>query len=124
METNTATKNPIDIFLEETAASRAKASARMEAIDSKLDGGGFFGPLFREHNRFGMISMALLVVGCLGGAAVGLGALASIPQLILLVFATMSTLTLIISVAPVKQIALVGIAAVIIDIAVILANIL
>lgn len=57
-----------------------------------------------EFNRFGLISIILLVVGCLGGVAVGLGAIKYIPTLILVVVPTMTTLSLMLAVSPMKWI--------------------
>lgn len=57
-----------------------------------------------EFNRFGLISMILLVVGCVGGIAVGLGAIKYTGTLILCVVPTMTTLSLLLAVAPMKWI--------------------
>jgi hypothetical protein len=57
-----------------------------------------------EFNRFGLISIILLIVGCFGGVAVGLGAIKYIPTLILVVVPTMTTLSLLLAVAPMKWI--------------------
>lgn len=57
-----------------------------------------------EFNRFGIISGALILVGCMGGITVGMGAIASIYQLIPVVFSTMLTLAMILAVAPMKWI--------------------
>ena len=57
-----------------------------------------------EFNRFGLISMILLVVGCVGGIAVGLGAIKYTGTLILTVVPTMTTLSLLLAVAPMKWI--------------------
>ena len=42
-----------------------------------------------EFNRFGLISLVILVIGCLGGIAVGLGAIESILSLSLILIPTM-----------------------------------
>jgi hypothetical protein len=57
-----------------------------------------------EFNRFGLISMILLVVGCVGGVAVGLGAIKYVFTLVLVVVPTMVTLSLLLAVAPMKWI--------------------
>ena len=57
-----------------------------------------------EFNRFGIISGALILVGCMGGISVGMGAIASVYQLVLIVFSTMLTLAMILAVAPMKWI--------------------
>tara|TARA_R110002072_G_scaffold4095_1_gene28943 strand:+ start:1354 stop:1638 length:285 start_codon:yes stop_codon:yes gene_type:complete len=57
-----------------------------------------------EFNRFGLISVILLVVGCLGGITVGLGAVNNIFALSVVVITTMATLSLLLAVAPMKYI--------------------
>ncbi len=57
-----------------------------------------------EFNRFGLISIILLVVGCVGGVAVGLGAIKYTGTLILCVVPTMTTLSLLLAVTPMKWI--------------------
>lgn len=57
-----------------------------------------------EHYRFGIISAVLVIVGCMGGLTVGMGAISSAFQLALIVFPTMLTLSLLLAVAPVKYI--------------------
>ena len=69
-----------------------------------------------EFNRFGLICAVLLVVGCLGGVAIGMGAVLYYPSLILVTVATMATLTLIISVSPMRWIMISAIASVVIDV--------
>lgn len=68
-----------------------------------------------EFNRFGINSALLIIVGCLGGTAVGLGAVESTMALILVVFPTMTTLSFILGVAPIKGIIWVGFIATVID---------
>jgi hypothetical protein len=58
-----------------------------------------------EFNRFGWIAIILLVVGCLGGLTVGMGALQSTFALIVILIPTMLTLSFLLSVAPMKWIA-------------------
>lgn len=57
-----------------------------------------------EFNRFGLICMVLLIVGCLGGIAVGMGAIEYVFTLALVVFPTMTTLSLLLAVSPMKWI--------------------
>lgn len=59
-----------------------------------------------EFNRFGWIAVIILVVGCLGGLTVGMGALQSTFALTLILTPTMLTLSFLLSVAPMKWIAL------------------
>ena len=58
-----------------------------------------------EDNRYGWISIVILIVGCLGGMAVGLGAIGSTFALISIVVPTMLTLSLLLAVAPMRWIA-------------------
>ena len=58
-----------------------------------------------EFNRFGWTAIILLVVGCLGGLTVGMGALQSTFALIVILIPTMLTLSFLLSVAPMKWIA-------------------
>jgi len=53
-----------------------------------------------EFNRFGIICVVLTLVGCLGGIAVGLGAIENTMALVAVVIPTMFTLSMLIAVAP------------------------
>jgi len=68
-----------------------------------------------EANRFGWISIVLLVVGCLGGMTVGLGALSSTAATIVIVIPTMITLSLLLAVSPMRWIVSSALACVAID---------
>lgn len=57
-----------------------------------------------DFNRYGVISVVLLVVGCLGGITVWAGAIESAFALSLVVVPTMTTLSLLLAVAPMKWI--------------------
>ena len=57
-----------------------------------------------EFNLFGLISIILLIVGCVGGIAVGLGAIKYVFTLVLVVVPTMITLSLLLAVSPMKWI--------------------
>ena len=57
-----------------------------------------------EYNRFGVIAVLILVVGCLGGITVGIGAIKDTWALILVILPTMLTLSLLLAVAPMKWI--------------------
>lgn len=57
-----------------------------------------------EFNRYGFISIILLIVGCLGGLTVGFGAVEYTFSLSLVVIPTMLTLALLLAVAPMKYI--------------------
>lgn len=68
-----------------------------------------------EFNRFGWIAIILLVVGCLGGLTVGMGAIQSTFALILILIPTMLTLSFLLSVAPMRWIAIASIVTVGVD---------
>lgn len=75
-----------------------------------------------ETNRYGVISIALLIVGCFGGIAVGLGAVHHTWQLIVVVIPTMITLSLLLAVAPMKHIMNATVLAVVVDVLITLLN--
>ncbi len=55
-----------------------------------------------EFQGFGIYGGILLIVGCTGGLAVGLGGVNALFSLICLVIPTMTTLSLLIALAPMK----------------------
>jgi hypothetical protein len=69
-----------------------------------------------EFNRFGIISVILTIVGCLGGLTVGLGAIQYTATLIAVVVPTMLTLSLLIAVAPMRYIYYAAATSILIDI--------
>ena len=69
-----------------------------------------------EFHRFGLISAILLVVGVAGGIAVGLGGIESIFALIMIVVPTMTTLSLLLAVSPIKYIIAAGTVSLIVDV--------
>lgn len=73
-----------------------------------------------NFNRYGIISLALLLVGCFGGVAVGLGAIDSYAMLIPIVILTMASLTTILAVSPMKYILNLSALAILLDAAIIL----
>jgi hypothetical protein len=73
-----------------------------------------------EFNRFGIICVVLTIVGCLGGIAIGLGAIEKYFTLTLVVVPTMATLSLLIAVAPMRSILIVASICLIIDLIMIL----
>lgn len=79
------------------------------------DGEKIFG-LNTEFHRFGLISAILLIVGVFGGMAVGLGGIENVFSLILIVVPTMTTLSLLLAVAPMKYIIAAGTVSVIVDV--------
>ncbi len=68
-----------------------------------------------EFNRFGLICAVILVVGCSGGLAVGLGGVQYVGTLVAAVVPTMITLSLLLAVAPMKYIMTSGVIATIIN---------
>lgn len=77
-----------------------------------------------ENNRFGIISIALLVVGCLGGVVMWSGGAASTTQLILTVIPTMLTLSFLLAVQPLKYILNLAILSVCVDVILLTYNLL
>ena len=55
-----------------------------------------------EFNRFGWIEVILILVGCLGGLTVGMGAIESTAALVVVLIPTMITLSLLLAVSPMK----------------------
>lgn len=68
-----------------------------------------------EFNRFGLISAILLIVGCLGGLTIGMGAIEHVWMITLVIIPTMTTLSLLLAVAPMKYIITAGTVALLID---------
>lgn len=70
--------------------------------------------------RFGVLAITLLIIGCLGGVAMNYGAALHTGSLIIVVIPTMTTLSLLLAVAPMKWIMNAFIVTVLVDILVIL----
>ena len=87
----------------------------MEQVETGNESGEVLFSKNKEFNRFGLICAVLLVVGCTGGLAVGKGAVGSTFALIAIVIPTMTTLSLLLAVAPMRYIMRVGIASTIIN---------
>ncbi len=88
---------------------------------------GFWANLFGgelEENRFAIISAALLIVGCLGGVTVGLGAINYTWQLIAIVIPTMTTLSLLLAVAPLNWILNMTVVSSLINVIILIVNLL
>ena len=86
----------------------------METLSGNpLSGGRFFQEA--EFNRFGLICVIITVVGCLGGSAIGLGAIQSTLTLSLVIIPTMVTLSLLLAVSPMKHILFSAFVSVLID---------
>lgn len=98
----------------------------MENSQQPLSPFNFLNKLFYDHetNRYGIISILIIIFGCGGGIAVGLGALESAFQLSVLVLTTMFALAMILAVAPMRIIVYATIFALICDIAIIIYNVI
>jgi hypothetical protein len=68
-----------------------------------------------EFNRFGFISAIILLVGCLGGLTVGMGAIENTLALIAVIIPTMITLSFLLAVAPMLWILTAASTSVIVD---------
>ncbi len=92
--------------------------------NEELTGINFIDNIFFDPNinRYGIISMLLLVVGILAGIAVGSGAMESTIQLIFLALTTMAALSMILAVAPMKYIVYSSMAAVAVDLIILIIN--
>ena len=71
-----------------------------------------------ENNRFGIIPMLLVLIGCIGGLAAAFGAHDNIFKLGLVAFPTIVAASLVIGLAPMKAVLYVSAIAIVIDIAV------
>jgi hypothetical protein len=60
--------------------------------------------IWADENKFGVISIALLIVGCLGGVTMNLGAVKETWSMIVVIIPTMLTLSLLLAVSPMKWI--------------------
>jgi hypothetical protein len=69
-----------------------------------------------EFSRFGIISILVVVLGCIGGMAASFGAGDSIIKLAMIAFPTIITLALILAVAPMKIITYMSILALVLDV--------
>jgi hypothetical protein len=70
-----------------------------------------------EFNRFGFISAIILIVGCLGGLTVGMGAIENTFALIAVVIPTMITLSLLLAVSPMRWIMIAATTSIAVDLA-------
>jgi hypothetical protein len=68
-----------------------------------------------EFNRFGFISAIILIVGCLGGLTVGMGAIQNTFALIAVIIPTMITLSFLLAVAPMRWVMISAVSSVILD---------
>ena len=68
-----------------------------------------------EDNRFGIIAMLVVIIGCSGGLSAAFGAQANTLQLALVAFPSIIALALVLAVAPMKGIIYVSVIALILD---------
>lgn len=73
-----------------------------------------------EFNRFGLISIILIMVGCLGGITVGMGAIEHTWALILILIPTMTTLSAILAVQSMRIIFYATLVSIVIDVTLLL----
>ena len=71
---------------------------------------------YASFNKFGVMAMMLIFIGCLGGATVGLVGFNNDFALISIIIPTMTTLALILSVQPIKTILIAGLITTIINV--------
>ena len=81
----------------------AQAITKTKATEAKSSS-STLGKLYEyaEFNRYGIYAILLLFNMCLGGIAVGLGAMDSVVELSILVVSAMTLLTFILAVQPMK----------------------
>lgn len=77
---------------------------------------------YLERNRYGLMVVLILIVGCLGGIAVGLGALTQVFSLAVLALTTMTALSMMLAIAPIKAIVYTSALAIAADLIIILVN--
>ncbi|MES2566880.1 MAG: hypothetical protein V4565_08435 [Bacteroidota bacterium] len=92
------------IRTEKSTANTNEAKNSITAFWSKM-----------EFNRFGIISMLVVFIGCLGGAAAAYGAQDDTIKLALIAFPTIISLALVLAVAPMRVILYLSGVAVLLD---------
>ncbi|MCD6068988.1 MAG: hypothetical protein K0S33_3814 [Bacteroidetes bacterium] len=73
-----------------------------------------------EFNRYGIISMLVIVIGCVGGIAAAFGAGADTLKIAMIAFPSVIALALILAVSPMKAIVYAGSIAILLDILVLI----
>ncbi|MBC7694519.1 MAG: hypothetical protein H7141_03640 [Burkholderiales bacterium] len=68
-----------------------------------------------EFNRFGIISMLVVILGCIGGIAAAYGAQDNALKIALIAFPTIISLALVLAVAPMRAIIYLSSVAIILD---------
>jgi hypothetical protein len=69
-----------------------------------------------EFNRFGIIPIILLIIGCIGGIAAAYGAQSDLVKLSMIAFPTIIALAMVLAVAPMRVIVFVSAIALLLDI--------
>ena len=113
MESTLNKQNPITQYLQEVQAAKAQAPAKEKEEAAPT---GWLGGLLNDHNRLAVISVTIIIIGCLGGMAVGFGVSRAEWALALIVAPTMFTLSMILGVAPMKWIVYPACIAVLVDV--------
>lgn len=93
-------------------SNQAKTSVRTES-SNVISHSQFWCNL--EDNRFGIIAMLVVIIGCSGGLSAAFGAQADTLKLALVAFPSVVALALVIAVAPMKIITYVSAIALILD---------
>jgi hypothetical protein len=101
----------------ETTMKTKQTSNSVTAERSTTNGMNAFWEML-EFNRFGIISMLVVILGCVGGMAASFGAGADALKLAMIAFPTIISLALILAVAPMKTITYLSVIAVILDLVV------
>ncbi|MEI8136017.1 MAG: hypothetical protein WCH21_01700 [Bacteroidota bacterium] len=73
-----------------------------------------------EDNRFGIIAMLVVIIGCTGGLAAAFGAQANTLKLAMVAFPSIIALALVLAVAPMKAITYVTVIALLLDLIVLI----
>jgi len=73
-----------------------------------------------EFSRFGIISMLVIIIGCIGGIAAAFGADGSVVQLAMVAFPTIISLALVLAVAPMRIILFMSALAIVLDLLVLI----
>ena len=93
-------------------SNQSKTSVRTESFNV-ISYSQFWSNL--EDNRFGIIAMLVVIIGCSGGLSAAFGAQANTLQLALVAFPSIIALALVLAVAPMKGIIYVSVIALILD---------
>ena len=93
-------------------SNRTKSTIRIVSAESTTVS-AFWDTL--EFNRFGIISMLVVILGCIGGIAAAYGAQDNALKIALIAFPTIISLALVLAVAPMRAITYLSSVAIILD---------